>query len=78
MLGRELYEKSWLAQNKPYWLYNVLNRYDLAAQPWIQRSDKVGQARSAYNRTKKLRAAGGSSGTDYPWRGCERDPFTLA
>ena len=24
VLGRELYEKSWLAQNKPYWLYNVL------------------------------------------------------
>jgi hexosaminidase len=54
VLGRELYEKSWLAQNKPYWLYNVLDRYDLAAQLWIQRSDKVGQARSAYNRTKKL------------------------
>jgi len=54
VLGRELFEKSWLAQNKPYWLYNVLNRYDLAAQLWIQRSDKVGQARSAYNRTKKL------------------------
>jgi hexosaminidase len=56
VLGRELFEKSWLAQNKPYWLYNVLNRYDLAAQTWIQRSDKVGQARTAYNRTKKLAA----------------------
>jgi hypothetical protein len=54
VLGRELFEKSWLAQNKPYWLYNVLNRYDLAAQTWIQRSDKVAQARAAYNRTKKL------------------------
>jgi hexosaminidase len=54
VLGRELFEKSWLAQNKPYWMYNVLNRYDLAAQTWIQRSDKVGQARTAYNRTKKL------------------------
>jgi hexosaminidase len=54
VLGRELYEKSWLAQNKPYWMYNVMNRYDLAAQTWIQRSDKVGQARTAYNRTKKL------------------------
>jgi hexosaminidase len=56
VLGRELYEKSWLAQNKPYWLYNVLNRYDLAAQTWIQRSDKIAQARSAYGRTKKLAA----------------------
>jgi hypothetical protein len=54
VLGRELYEKSWLAQNKPYWMYNVLNRYDLAAQTWIQRSDKIAQARSAYGRTKKL------------------------
>ena len=54
VLGRELYEKSWLAQNKPYWLYNVLNRFDLAAQTWIQRSDKIAQARSAYGRTKKL------------------------
>ena len=54
VLGRELYEKSWLAQNKPYWLYNVLNRYDLATQLWIQRADKVAQARSAYGRTRKL------------------------
>jgi hypothetical protein len=56
VLGRELYEKSWLAQNKPYWLGNVLARYDIAAQLWIQRADKVGQARSAYGRTKKLPA----------------------
>jgi hypothetical protein len=54
VLGRELYEKSWLAQNKPYWMYNVLNRFDLAAQTWIQRSDRIAQARSAYGRTKKL------------------------
>jgi hexosaminidase len=54
VLGRELYEKSWLAQNKPYWLYNVLARYDLDAQLWIQRADKVAQARSEYGRTKKL------------------------
>ena len=54
VLGRELYEKSWLAENKPYWLGNVLNRYDIDAQLWIQRADKVGQARSAYGRTKKL------------------------
>ena len=54
VLGRELYEKSWLAENKPYWLGNVLNRFDIDAQLWIQRGDKVGQARSAYGRTKKL------------------------
>jgi hexosaminidase len=54
VLGRELYEKSWLAQNRPYWLYNVLNRYDIAAQTWIRRSDQIAQARTAYGRTKKL------------------------
>jgi hypothetical protein len=54
VLGRELYEKSWNAENRPYWLYNVLDRYDLAAQLWIQRADKVGQARAAWGRTKTL------------------------
>lgn len=54
VLGRELYEKSWRAENRPYWLYNVLNRYDLAAQLWISRIDKVNQARATYARTKVL------------------------
>ena len=57
ILGRELYERSWRAENKPYWLYNVLNRYDLSAQLWIQRLDRVNQARAAYNRTRKLPSA---------------------
>ncbi len=54
VLGRELYEKSWLAQNRPYWLHNVLDRFDIAAQLWIQRGDKILQARTTYARTKKL------------------------
>ncbi len=54
VLGRELYEKSWLAENRPYWLYNVLNRYDAAAQLWIQRLDRVNQARAQWSRTRKL------------------------
>jgi len=54
VLGRELYEKSWRAENRPYWLFNVLNRYDLAAQLWISRIDKVNQARATYARTKVL------------------------
>jgi hypothetical protein len=54
VLGRELFERSWRAENRPYWLYNVLNRYDLAAQLWIQRLDKVNQARAEYGRTRKL------------------------
>jgi hexosaminidase len=57
VLGRELFERSWRAENRPYWLYNVLNRYDLAAQLWIQRLDKVNQARAEYGRTRKLPSA---------------------
>ena len=54
VLGRELYERSWKAENRPYWMYNVVNRYDLAAQLWIGRLDKVNQARAGYNRMRKL------------------------
>lgn len=57
VLGRELYEKSWRAENRPYWLGNVLNRFDLGAQLWIQRLDKVNQARATYNRTRRLPSA---------------------
>ncbi len=54
VLTKELYERSWRAENRPYWLGNVTNRYDLSAQLWIQRFDKLVQARNQYNRTKKL------------------------
>lgn len=56
VLGRELYERSWNEENRPYWLYNVLNRYDIGAQTWIRRIDQFNQARAQYNRTKKLPA----------------------
>jgi len=54
VLGRELYERSWHAENRPYWLYNVLNRYDIGAQTWIRRIDQFNQVRAQYNRTKRL------------------------
>jgi hypothetical protein len=54
VLGRELYEKAWRAENRPYWLYNVLNRYDIGAQTWIRRIDQFNQARAQYNRTRRL------------------------
>ncbi|MBM4193954.1 MAG: glycoside hydrolase [Gemmatimonadetes bacterium] len=54
VLGRELYERSWKAENRPYWMYNVINRYDLAAQTWIRRIDQFNQARWQYNRTRRL------------------------
>lgn len=54
VLGRELYERAWLAENRPYWLHNVLNRYDMSAQLWIARGDRFLAARNAYGRTKKI------------------------
>src|SRR5258705_10059206 len=31
-LIRDEYEKAWLRENRPYWLHNVLARYDLATR----------------------------------------------
>jgi hexosaminidase len=36
---KNLYRDSWLAENRPYWLDNVLVRYDLQIQLWQQRSN---------------------------------------
>ena len=54
VLGRELYEKSWRAENRPYWLHNVLARYDSAIQLWWNRSLMADAARREFNRTKKV------------------------
>ena len=54
VLGRELYEQSWNAENRPYWLGNVTNRFDLATQTWIKRIDQFNQVRAQYGRTKRL------------------------
>jgi hypothetical protein len=54
VLGRELYEKSWKAENRPYWLGNVANRYDIGAQTWIKRLDQFLHARYQWQRTRKL------------------------
>ncbi|MBX9928462.1 MAG: beta-N-acetylhexosaminidase [Gemmatimonadaceae bacterium] len=54
VLGRELYERSWRAENRPYWLHNVLGRYDAAIQLWWNRSLAVDAARREFTRTKKI------------------------
>jgi hexosaminidase len=53
-LIRDLYEQAWLRENRPYWLHNVLARYDASTERWIDRIDRVSQARRAWNRTRKL------------------------
>jgi hypothetical protein len=53
-LTRELYEKAWARENKPYWEGNVLTRFDKSAQLWIERMDRVTRARHEWSRTRKL------------------------
>lgn len=53
-LTRELYQAAWLRENRPYWLQNVLAKYDMAMQLWIARAERFAAARSEMARTKKL------------------------
>ena len=55
-LTRELYESAWRRENRPYWLQNVLAKYDAAMQLWLARADRFAQVRSELSRTKRLPA----------------------
>jgi hypothetical protein len=54
---RDEYERAWLRENRPYWLHNVLARFDLTTQRWIERADRVNLARQQWYRTRKLPGA---------------------
>jgi hypothetical protein len=53
-LTKSLYERAWLRENRPYWLGNVLARYDQATQLWLDRIDRVTAARREWSRTRRL------------------------
>ena len=53
-LTRELYDRAWARENKPYWEGNVLARFDKATQLWIDRMDRMTRARREWSRTRKL------------------------
>ena len=53
-LIRDLYESAWLRSNRPYWLRNVLEQYDYAAQIWLARADKIHSAQRQWNDLKSL------------------------
>jgi hexosaminidase len=53
-LTRDLYEQAWLRENRPYWLHNVLGRYDLAINLWIRRGDQFESAHNQWHRDHKL------------------------
>ncbi|HEX9108830.1 MAG TPA: glycoside hydrolase family 20 zincin-like fold domain-containing protein [Longimicrobiales bacterium] len=56
-LIRDLYEQAWLRENRPYWLHNVLARYDVATRLWIERMDRVSDVRRTFGRTRRFPAA---------------------
>jgi hypothetical protein len=52
--SRELYEAAWLRENRPYWLHNVLARFDLATQLWVSRIDQMNDVRAVWSRTQRI------------------------
>jgi hypothetical protein len=54
---KNLYRDSWLAENRPYWLDNVLVRYDLRIQLWQQRGEAIEQLAREWQETKALPTA---------------------
>ena len=54
---KELYRQLWLTENRPYWIDNVLVRYDLQIQKWQQRSDDLNTVINDWQRTKQLPSA---------------------
>ena len=56
-LIRDEFEKAWLRENRPYWIHNVLARYDVATQLWINRGDRINASRQQWYRTRRLRPA---------------------
>lgn len=56
VLTRELYDKAWDVENRPYWKQNVLARFDAQIITWVQRTSAMDQARRRFSREKKLPA----------------------
>ncbi len=51
---KNMYRDSWLAEDRPYWMDNVLVRYDLQIQQWQRRGDKINTLIDTWQATKEL------------------------
>jgi hypothetical protein len=54
---KNLYRDTWLQENRPYWIDNVLVRYDLQIQKWQKRGDDVNTLIEEWHDTKTLPTA---------------------
>ena len=53
-LIRDLYEQAWMSENRPYWVRNVLVRYDMEIQLWNQRGNSVTSVSNQWDREHTL------------------------
>lgn len=51
---RNQYRDVWLRENRPYWLENVLNRYDAAAQLWWKRGQMFADVQGKWDSEHQL------------------------
>ncbi len=49
-LTRDLFERAWRNENRPYWMTNALVRFDLELQRWVERTIKFDQAMRRWSR----------------------------
>jgi hexosaminidase len=54
VLTRELFERSWHLENRPYWLQNNLGRYDVEIARWVERINQMDAARRRFSRDRTL------------------------
>ncbi len=52
VLTRELFERSWRYENRPYWLQNNLARYDVEIARWVERINAMDAARRKFTRER--------------------------
>ena len=57
VLARELFERAWLLENRPYWLQNNLARYDAEILTWVDRINAMDRARRRHARERLLPTA---------------------
>lgn len=50
VLTRELYERAWRAENRPYWMQSILAKYDAEIIRWVERINAMDRIRRRHSR----------------------------